>query len=292
MTAASTFRLDRAISVGLMRPVSHLLKGRTSRVPILMYHGIGPENGGRHPYFETNTTPERFAEQMRFLRDNGYTTVDLGQALETIMTGQNGRKRVVITFDDGFRDFYTHAFPILAEHGFKATMFIASGFTKSQTCCVDGKDRLNWGEVRELHSCGIRIGSHTVNHPELYRLRPAEVEYEIRQSKETIEDGLGEQISSFSYPYAFPEQDAAFLERLKDQLQTHGYENGVSTIIGTANRGHNWFFLPRLPVNSHDDLRLLQAKLEGGYDWLHRPQYLFKAIRKLRREREGTHGLR
>lgn len=281
----TSFRLDRAISIGLVHPVSHMLRRqRAPRVPILMYHGLQSELGARHPYFETNTSRELFAAHMKFLDENGYTTVNLNEALEAMMTGRNSEKRVVITFDDGFRDFYTDAFPILAEYNFKATMFIVSGLTANETVRAEGKEYMTWAEVREIHARGIQIGSHTVSHPELYKLTPNQLEYEVRQSKETIEDELGEAIQSFAYPYAFPEDDKKFTARLRELLQTHGYENGVSTIIGTATANDNWFFMPRLPVNSFDDLRFLEAKLEGGYDWLHKPQYLFKMTKKFWQE--------
>jgi len=280
-------RLDRIASIGLFRPMSSLLADtHETRVPILMYHSISPELGSRHPYFETNTTPELFARHMRFLHEDGYSAVDLSEAIEAIMAGRTVRKRVAITFDDGFRDFYTEAFPVLAEYRFKATMFIITGLTGERPVARNGKEYLAWPEIREMQSYGIRIGSHTVSHPELYRLSPCDLEYEIRQSKETIEDALGESVRSFSYPYSFPEQDKQYVERLKDLLQTHGYENGVSTILGTAGPGHDWFFLPRLPVNSHDDLRFLAAKLEGGYDWLHTAQKFYK--RTIKRFAKGS----
>jgi len=272
-------RSDRVASIGLFYPLASLFASRRqTRVPILMYHGICPGLGGGHPYFETNTTRELFAQHMRFLHENGYSVIDLGEAIQAVMVGHNNRKRVAITFDDGFRDFYTDAFPILAQHGFKATVFIVTGLTGETPICQQGKEYLSWRDIREMHAYGIRIGSHTVSHPELYRLRPYQVEYEIRQSKETIEDALGESVRSFSYPFAFPEQDKRFVERLRDLLRTHGYENGVSTILGTAGPNHDWFFLPRLPVNSYDDLPFLTAKLEGGYDWLHSFQYAAKWI--------------
>jgi peptidoglycan/xylan/chitin deacetylase (PgdA/CDA1 family) len=158
-------------------------------------------------------------------------------------------------------------------------MFVVSGLTGDQSVCKDDKEYLTWQELREMHAYGIRIGSHTVTHPELCRLSPSQIEFEIRQSKETIENKLGESIRSFSYPYAFPEQNKKFVEMLKDLLQTHGYEEGVTTIIGTASHSHDWFFLPRLPVNSFDDLEFLKAKLNGAYDWLHSIQFASKFIK-------------
>ena len=276
------FRLDRALSVGLAYPALQWLDGhRQPRIPILMYHGIRPGVGTTHPYFETSTSPSLFARHMQFLAENGYTTVDLGDAVEGITAGRNMQKCVAITFDDGFRDFYTHAFPILAQHGFPATMFVVSGFTAERRICQDDKEFMTWGEIREIYSHGIRIGSHTVSHPELYSMAVGQIEDEIKQSKHAIEDKLGAAVESFAYPYAFPEQDRSFVHRLKALLQRHGYQNGVSTIIGTARPGHDGFFLPRLPVNTHDDLRFFEAKLNGGYDWLHAFQYARKCVKSV-----------
>jgi peptidoglycan/xylan/chitin deacetylase (PgdA/CDA1 family) len=277
----SKIRLDRALAMGFVHPAVRLLNGnRRRRVPILMYHSIRDGTGTKHPYFETNTFPELFSRHLHYLRDRGYTTVDLSDAVETIETGSDVKRPVVITFDDGYRDFYTHAFPVLTEHGLRATVFVVSDNTADERVCTDGKEYMTWKEVREIHSHGIQIGSHTVTHPELYRLSLLKVEDEIRQSKGTIEDKLGAPVSSFSYPFAFPEHDKKFVGVLVGFLEKHGYKNGVSTIIGTATHGSSRFFLPRLPVNSYDDLRFFRAKLEGGYDWLHSAQRLYKTFLK------------
>jgi len=196
-------------------------------------------------------------------------------------TGRNMQKCVVITFDDGYRDFYTHAFPVLAEYGFKATMFIVSGLAGEQRGLRDGKEFMTWEEIRRIHSGGIRIGSHTVTHPELYSMRPSQIEDELRRSKSAIEDKLGAAVQSFAYPFAFPEQDRGFVRMLKELLEMHGYQSGVSTILGTAHRGHDAFFLPRLPVNSYDDLQFFEVKLNGGYDWLHSLQYAHKCVKSV-----------
>ena len=281
MTTFVKPRLDRALSVGLIHPISRFLKLRSqTQIPILMYHGICEALGEKHPYFETNTSPRLFAQQMRFLYENGYRTADLGKALETIKAGDQDSKQVVITFDDGYRDFYTGAFPVLVQYGFTATMFVVADFTGEQRVSREGKEYMTWGEVREVLAHGIRIGSHTVTHPELQTLEREQIRFEIRKSKETIEDKLGDSVQSFSYPYAFPEQNKGVVAVVRDALETYGYENGVSTIIGTASRQYDRFFLPRLPVNSYDDLRFFRAKLEGGYNWLHTPQRLYKSLGK------------
>jgi peptidoglycan/xylan/chitin deacetylase (PgdA/CDA1 family) len=147
---------------------------------------------------------------------------------------------------------------------------------------VDGNKFLTWQEVREMQAYGIRIGSHTVSHPELHRLSPHHVECELRESKHVIEEAIGVPVRSFSYPFAFPEQDKPFTGMLRDLLGACGYENGVSTIIGCAGRCDDWFFLPRIPANSYDDTRFFQAKLAGNYDWLHFGQILYKFLTKRR----------
>lgn len=277
-------RFDRAVSVGLVHPMLQLFRrGRQTRLPILMYHGITKDSGTRHPYFETNTSPELFALHMKFLHENGYRSISLDEAVKAISQPQNRKRSVVITFDDGYQDFYTDAFPILETYGFGATMFITSGRTSDRHACLGSKEFMTWEQIRYIHAHGIKIGSHTVSHPQLCDLPTLSVASEIGNSKQTIEDKLGCAVESFSYPFAFPEHNQGFIRIIKDLLQTHGYKNGVCTTIGTASREHDVFFLPRLPANSHDDVSFYRAKLEGSYDWLHLLQRLYKRFLKRRR---------
>lgn len=248
------------------------------RVPILMYHGVRYGPCSSHPYYEINTAPSIFAQQMDFLKANGFSTVRIEDALNYIAAGGPPKRYVVLTFDDGYRDFYTEAYPLLRRCGFTATVFLISAATGSQRLQFKDSGCLTWSEVRELRANGIGIGSHSVSHGELRFMSAREVDYEVGRSKEAIEQAIGEPIDSFSYPFAFPEPDRAFVARLERILRERGYKNGVSTIIGTAKRGDNPFFLPRLPVNTWDDPPLFQAKIEGAYDWVHGPQWLYKTI--------------
>jgi peptidoglycan/xylan/chitin deacetylase (PgdA/CDA1 family) len=261
------FRVDRTVTLGLAHPAQRII-GRTHscRIPVLMYHGINNVTGPTHPYFETNTSPAVFADHMRLLHEFGYEPIDLSTAFHMTHSGMCDRKYVVITFDDGFRDFYTHAMPILHSHQFPATMFVVSSFVESRSGSLGGKEFMTWNEVRDIESLGMEIGSHTVSHPHLYSLRTRDVDRELKNSKETIEDRLGKSVRSFSYPYAFPEQDSAFLEQLRRSVESAGYEYGVTTVLGCASKSSNRYFLPRIPANEHDDIKLFQAKLEGAYD--------------------------
>ncbi len=288
-------RLDRLASVYFFHPLARLLPDRAG-IPILMYHAITetPETNG-HPYYITSTSAEIFAAQMAYLANAGYRTLSLTEAAYRLhANGVNGfglDKFVVITFDDGYLDFYTRAFPILRRHGFSAPMFLPTAYIGDANWHFKGRECLSWSQVRELHRLGIEFGSHTVTHPELKSLQPEDVAYEIRYSKATIEDRLGCAVTSFAYPFAFPETDRGFVAHLRSILESSQYEAGVSTALGVAGRGDDKFFLKRLPVNCCDDRALLRAKIEGGYNWLHPIQRTAKLMksRLLRQTAYATH---
>lgn len=278
----TNLRLDRLVSVHLVCPALRVFRQQPQgRIPILMYHSIQEGSSDRRPYYNINTSPAQFQQQMKFLRDEGYRVVHLDAAVKSLERGEHNSRHVVITFDDGYRDFFTAAYPVLAEFGHLAALFVPSGLIEDRRTQFLGRECLTWGEVRELHARGIQIGSHSVTHRELKYLRAAELEEEVARSKNTIEAKIGQSVESFSYPYAFPETEVVFARTLRELLAKQGYENGVTTILGTANHASDRFFLPRLPVNSSDDLTLFRAKLEGSYDWLHTAQYLAKTIKRI-----------
>jgi peptidoglycan/xylan/chitin deacetylase (PgdA/CDA1 family) len=273
-------RLDRLITLYLCSPLARLFAGAGGNpVPILAYHSIS-ENlfGYSHPYYQINTSPKVFTDQMKWLRNEGYRTLDLNELPATLHSGSDLSKCFVITFDDGYRDFLTEGWPVMHQCGFSATVFLATDRIQTSPRRIEGADYLTWQDVRELHAQGIFFGSHTVSHPDLRSLEPEEIDYELGYSKEVIEQMLGAPVRSFSYPFPFPEEDQNFTRYLSDALENHGFENGVSTIIGRATRDSSRFFLPRLPVNSWDDISLFRAKIEGGYNWMHWPQLLKKII--------------
>jgi peptidoglycan/xylan/chitin deacetylase (PgdA/CDA1 family) len=279
-------RLDRFLTLALFDPLARLIHSNGFRIPILMYHSVSYDvEQGIHPYYRVVTTPEVFTQHMALLADRGYQVIGLEEAVkllhqENVERQSMPTRPVVITFDDGFRDFYTHAYPILQKYGFTATMFLPTGFISNDRKRFKEKLCLSWNEVRELHQKGISFGSHTITHPQLKTLPGEHVQREVKESKEIIENELGSAIESFSYPYAFPEEDNQFKIFLRDALRSCGYQYGVSTILGIASRTQNQFFLRRIPANSYDDMPLFKAKLKGAYDWLHKPQYLTKMIKR------------
>lgn len=272
------FRVDSLATMYLIHPLIKRLPHTRPRVPILMYHSISElRPSSAHAYYDTVTTPRVFADQMRYLAENKYETVSLSEARAYLaMQHVNGRKLVVITFDDGYRDFYTHAYPVLERYGFTATVFLPTAYIRERPQVFNGMDCLTWGQVRELQREGIEFGAHTVTHPQLRGLPEEHIHFEVRASKERIEQELEREVRSFAYPYAFPETDRVFTSKLWTILRQAGYTEGVCTTVGTMDRDDNPLFLRRLPVNRYDGQQLFAAKLEGGYDWLHGAQYVRK----------------
>lgn len=273
-------RLDRLITLGLGWPFA-LLVGRHTEdcVPILAYHSISDNLFGfSHPYYQINTTREVFSEQMRWLRRSGYQTTDLQEFLASSSAHNEASKKIIVTFDDGYRDFLTEAWPVMQQCGFAATVFLTTDRIQDSPQRVEGADYLTWQDVRELSAQGVTFASHSVSHPDLRSLGPDQIDYELGYSKEIIEQKLGVPVRSFSYPFPFPEEDRHFVRYLVDVLENHGYQNAVSTVIGRAQRRPSGFFLPRLPINSWDDSLFLRAKLQGGYDWLHWPQWVHRVV--------------
>jgi peptidoglycan/xylan/chitin deacetylase (PgdA/CDA1 family) len=294
------FRLDRFLTLYLFHPLNRLIERNSSvRISILMYHSISDhDDPGRHPYYQTNTKPEIFARHMQFLADNNYQVISLSDAISLIGGVQNPESQgssspatghrslvteapryAVLTFDDGYRDFHDVAWPILKKHGFAATMFIPTGFISNERKRLNGRDCLTWDEVLTLAAEGATFGSHTVSHVQLYAIDRKAIDSELRASGRAIEDRLGRAVGYYSYAYAFPEHDEKFVCFYEALLRDAGYLCALTTRIGTIQPGNSPYCLKRIPVNSHDDAKLLQAKLEGGYDWLNRIQVMKKKVK-------------
>lgn len=280
-------RFDRALSVYLFHPAQRAVPGRNaSALPILMYHGISDEPERGSAYFKVNTSPTMFDRQMAFLKERGYQTIALSEAVRLLNRRQSpGRKHVVISFDDGYRNFYTHAFPILQKYGFSATMFLPTSYIGTSRTSFKGIECMTWDEVRELRKAGIEFGSHTVTHPKLFELDWKDVERELRDSKVEMETQLATRVTTFAYPFAFPQANPLFVRKFGDALVETGYRCCLTTEVGRARPGDDVYRLKRLPVNTEDDINLFRAKLEGGYDWLALPQAMVKRVKRFSTQR-------
>ncbi len=273
-------RIDRFATLCVVNPVQRRLPRKKLSIPILMYHSITDDDEAKvHAYYRTTTSPSVFLRHMEYLHDLGFSTVSVADAVNLLQNGGSPTKHAVVTFDDGYADFYKHAFPALSRYGFTATVFLPTAYIGATPLQFKGRNCLTWNEVRELRSYGMFFGSHTATHPQLSTLDASGIKEEIVTSKQTIEDNLGESVDSFAYPFAFPEENRPFVRMLRNVLVESGYHQGVSTRIGTARGGEDRYFLRRLPMNSLDDTSLFSAKLQGGYNWLHTIQYGSKLLK-------------
>jgi peptidoglycan/xylan/chitin deacetylase (PgdA/CDA1 family) len=276
-------RIDRAISMFIASYRQSGDIGSDGKIPILMYHSISPANsGGAYQYYETTTSPAQFARHMEILRELEYTVVRLKDLDAAFVQKRGTKKKIsIITFDDGYADFYETAFPVLRSFDFPATVFVPTAFIGAYGTGIDGKKHLSWQQIRDLHLAGVDFGSHTVNHPQLADLTIGEILHQMRESKKIIEENLGTAIDTFAYPFAFPEGNRKLMAVLRRLLIESGYHIGVCTSIGRASPGDDRLFLKRLPVNTFDDDSFFRAKLEGAYDWLHAPQVIYKRLKNI-----------
>jgi peptidoglycan/xylan/chitin deacetylase (PgdA/CDA1 family) len=299
--------MDRLVSVNFVAPLRRMFAGHESaaRIPILMYHAItdDPEPGVRG-YYRLNTPPALFHEHLRLLKAEGFQVIDLPAAARLLVgrvaprapgfadhqsclpkletrNPQPEARHAVITFDDGFQDFLTAAWPALREFGFSSTVFLPTAFIGRDRRSFKDRPCLTWAEVRRLRREGVCFGSHTVHHPKLWELAAGELERELQDSKHTLEQELNEPVQTFAHPYAFP-RSPAYVTRFRAALATAGYHAGVTTSLGCAAPGDDLLTLKRLPANGADDPALFRAKLRGAYDWLAAPQALIKRLKRLR----------
>lgn len=196
----------------------------TLKVPILMYHYLStpPEDADIYRV-DLSVSPDSFREQLSYLRDNGYSTIDFYDLSRAITNqGDLPEKPIILTFDDGYIDNYEYAFPILQEHGFIATFFIVTDFVdKGRAGYMD------WPMIEEMAAAGMRMESHSRNHPDLRTLSRDGLIWEMLGSQETLAAHIGYTPRYFAYPGGT--YDATSIETL-DDLQFWG---AVTTKGGT-----------------------------------------------------------
>jgi len=231
-------------------------QARGVRVPILMYHYISVPPPDADLYRrDLSLAPATFEQQLRYLADNGYTTVTLKDLVYHLALGYPMPERpVILTFDDGYRDNFTHAYRLLRRFNSVGTFFLI-------TSVVDENhpDYLTWGQVRVMHQGGMEFGSHSYSHPEL---RGQSVDYLVWQivgSQEAIAERIQEPVRFFSYPAG------SYDQQVIDVLRSAGFWAAVTTEQGDWHASGNLYELKRIRMRGDDTLEQFALKLE--YDW-------------------------
>src|SRR5689334_1288564 len=173
-----------------------------------MYHSIAETDNAK--FYPFTVSPTLFAEQMAYLYSCGYTPLTVTQYAKAYLGGgfTLPERPVVLTFDDGFEDFFTNALPVLNRYHFPATVYISTGFvgkTSAWLCSEKETMRpmLTWEQIVQMDQAGIECGGHTHTHPQLDTLRESEAYDELVRCKDILQQALGHQVDSFAYPFGY-----------------------------------------------------------------------------------------
>lgn len=228
-------------------------------VPVLYYHSVLGESQG-------NARLEDYRDQMEYLRDQHYRVLALDRLVDSLGSDRFSGPSVALTFDDGFRSVFTHAFPVLRELGFTATVFLSTDYIGKKAVWdpssgIYGADILDWQEIKEMHRCGISFGAHTCSHPDLTTLSPDQMADEMRKSKEQIEDKLGAPVDHMAYPYG------CYNRTVEEVARSVGFTSGFTIRPGINKRGAHPFSLKRSGVFRNTDAEAFKCRLTHGYSW-------------------------
>lgn len=251
---------------------------KKSPVVILMYHRVNDQVRK-----EISISKEAFRWQMKYLARKGYKVISLDQAIglvreNTDPVSRGSRKRqlekyVVLTFDDGYQDYYENATPILMAYSYPSIVYLVPGRIESgEVFWWDrdlGKSELmGWEEVLDLRRNPlVTFGSHTMTHADLDRLDAAKIEKELKESKEVLEKRLSLPIRHFAYP-------RGIVTPMAKELASRYYDSALSIFDG-KNLPTCLMQMKRLPVQHSDGKWLFGPRLSG---WLLPEEWVKKAL--------------
>ena len=206
-------------------------------LPIMMYHSVNPKINNSLKALIVN--PRTFESQMRFLKEGSYSILPLESLAGLIRDNKKlPPKAVAVTFDDGYKDFYKYAFPVLKKYKIPATMFIIVDE-------VGRPDRLSWDEIKEMQLSGlITFGSHAMGAEPLINISSEnELNRQIFYSKKVLESKLARPVNTFSYPEGF------LNKHIRELVIQAGYKLAVSTKTGYCYPANDIFALKRMRIS-------------------------------------------
>lgn len=235
--------------------------------PILMYHYINDEEPHRS---KLGVSPATFEKQMRFLRRHNYNVITL-EELANLIAGKNKipRKTVAITFDDGYLDNYTNAYPVLKKYNIPATIFVVINRIGKR---LGGDDYMSWQQIKDLAESGlITIGSHSISHPNLSEIESEDkLQYEMLESKKILEEGLRKRVDFFSYPFG------GVNIKVRASAARAGYKACVGTNFPRDYPNDDIYALKRLRISENSsNLFVFWVESSGFYTYIkeHRDDY-------------------
>ncbi|OPJ59182.1 polysaccharide deacetylase family protein [Clostridium oryzae] len=224
-------------------------KNNSSSVPVLMYHSIG--HASFNPFV---LDPIKFKADMKYLKDNNYTTLSIDQFYDFILNNEPVPKRsVLITLDDGYRDNYTEAYPILKKYGLKATIFVITNYIDTQ------KNYMTSDQLKEMRKNNIDIESHTLNHENLAKLSYKRQLKTLLESKENLEKMLDCKIDYLAYPFGKYNLDTLKAEKAA------GYKMAFTFQGKWTNKSNGILTLNRVFVSGFHRLASFEKRVKTPY---------------------------
>ena len=207
-----------------------------TKVMVLNYHKVD------NTFISLSVRPDDFEKQMQYLSDNGYHTITPDELYDSLAgKGELPENPVLITFDDGYEDNYTNAYPILKKYGFKATIFVITGFL--------GKDKnyMTWDQAREMDANGISIESHTVDHKSMTDLTDDQLRAQLVDSRKKAEKELGHPVEYMAYP------TGTYNLHIAEMVKEAGYKAAFTIKYGNVDKASNIYALERVPIFHTED---------------------------------------
>jgi peptidoglycan/xylan/chitin deacetylase (PgdA/CDA1 family) len=225
---------------------------RTWRIPILMYHYVSaPPADADAIRHDLSVTPEQFEEHLQLLVAEGYSATTLHDLALALQIGYPlPPKPIILTFDDGYRDHYTEAFPLLVRYGLRGTFFIITSMADQEQPAY-----VTWEQVSAMHAAGMEIGSHAYTHADL-RWRSVDfLVWQMEGSKEAIEQRIAEPVRFFCYPSGKYDDQAIAV------LHSANYWGAVTVEQGGAQSSERMFELQRIRIHERTDVAALAQAL-------------------------------
>lgn len=243
-----------------------LVMKKRYEVPILMYHRVvnSTEEGGVHG---TYVTVKQFEDHMEILRKLDYEVITFSD-LVLRERFSDGKKKVILTFDDGYVDNYRYAFPVLKKYGYRAVIYLVSHLDYNKWDVENPKnpekrfELMNELQLREMLDYGIEFGGHTKTHPRLSALEHEEARKEIFESKLSTEEKLGLELVSFAYPYG------DLNEEVKELVKEAGYRYGVATDSGPVCISEDLYQIRRIGIFPNISKHGFKRKINGNYNFI------------------------
>ncbi len=229
-------------------------------LPILMYHRIATD--GPLDLDQFRVDPVLFDEQLSALRQVGFQSISLRTWVESLAKAEiPAAKPIILTFDDGYRDFLTTALPVLRKHSFAAIVFLVAGriggVADWDANYGAAAPLMTWPELLEVENQGIELGCHSLIHQPMTEMNDADLVTDTREAQRILQRRLGHSVDHFAYPYG---AENTLVQKAVAQL---GFRSAVSCRPGFSRPGDDPMCLPRIDVPGGCTPEELVRKVEG-----------------------------